>query len=485
MKSQKKLNVVLIVLVIVLISIISFVGVYHLEKNEMVSVLPNYILGTNISGYRKVTLEVINEEEENSSSETVILGEDEENNEVVENEVQEPEQNEEEVKKENTKNYKKSAEVLKARLKSLNVEDFNVSLDEATGKIEISLPENDQTDIILADIVQKGKFEITDTNTGEVLLNNDDVKSVDVGITNSYGYSIVVMNINFKLSATNKFKTITENYNTNAVIEVEANEVGNTETNTDENTVSNETSEENSTEETKTTEEVAKTIDLKIDDTNMLSTGFSEVVDNGVMPLTIGTSTDEDEIKESLYGGYNVAAIIENDPIPVDYEVTGNIYVQATINMSNINIIVYVLIAIAVVLSIFMIIKFKMKGLLGTILSVGYIAILLLAVRYANVTLSVEGILALGLSFIANWLFNYLLLNNLKNKNLTREERILKYKDTIKKYSLILVPLIIMSVVCCFINWDSIYSFGMVLFWGAIISIVYNLIIPNLLVRNK
>ena len=251
MKSQKKLNVVLIVLVIVLISIISFVGVYHLEKNEMVSVLPNYILGTNISGYRKVTLEVINEEEENSSSETVILGEDEENNEVVENEVQEPEQNEEEVKKENTKNYKKSAEVLKARLKSLNVEDFNVSLDEATGKIEISLPENDQTDIILADIVQKGKFEITDTNTGEVLLNNDDVKSVDVGITNSYGYSIVVMNINFKLSATNKFKTITENYNTNAVIEVEANEVGNTETNTDENTVSNETSEENSTEETK------------------------------------------------------------------------------------------------------------------------------------------------------------------------------------------------------------------------------------------
>ena len=74
MKAQKKLNVVLIVLVIILVSIISFVGVYHLEKNQMVSMLPSYISGTNISGYRKVVLE-LSDPEAQTESETVELGE--------------------------------------------------------------------------------------------------------------------------------------------------------------------------------------------------------------------------------------------------------------------------------------------------------------------------------------------------------------------------------------------------------------------------
>ena len=482
MNAQKKLNVVLVVLVIILISIVSFVGVYHLDKNQMTSMLPNYALGTNISGYRKVTLEVHEDEEENTGSEVVTLGED---NEEEENAVEEPEQEAEETQEEKTEKYKKSADVIKNRLKSLKVEDFNFSCDESTGKIELTLPENDQTDIILSDITQVGKFEIADTQTGEVLLTNEDVKSVDVELAESYGYSIVYMDINFKLASANKFKDITKEYNSNAVVEVEVNEVGeNTveDTAEDGNNAANETQEES---EEKTTEEVAKTVDLKIDDSTLLSTGFSEVVDNGVLRLTIGSSTDEEEIKNSLYGGYNVASIIENNPLEKEYEVTGNVYVQATIEAADINIVIGVLVLIAAIISVVMIVKYKMRGLLYTILSVGYVAILLLVVRYANVTLSMEGILAIGLSFIANSVFNFILLNNLKSKNLSKDERILRYFETMKKYSLIVIPLLVVAIVCCLVNWDAVYSFGMVMFWGIAVSLIYNLILPNLLVRNK
>ena len=497
MKAQKKLNIVLIVLIIILVSIISFVGIYRIEKNQMVNVIPSYKLGTNISGYRKVTLEVHEHSEENAS-ETVSLGDESENsvdnqeNVINENEVVE-EKTDETL---NSNNYRKSAEVLKKRLKSLKVEDYNVTLDESTGKIELSLPENDQTDIILSDLVSIGKFEVTDTNTGEVLLTNKDVKSVNVEVYSQYGYTVPYMNINFNLAGASKLKDISVEYNKNAVIETNttANETANdtvTETTNEvSNEVSNETGENVTQEGTDTSSEeenntVAKTVDIKVDDTTMLSTGFSEIIDNGSLQLTMQAASDEDTLKESLYGSYNIASIIENDPLPIEYEITENVYVQSAIQLSNIYAIMYVLIAIAVILSIFMIIKFKMKGLLMTILSIGFVAILLLVVRYTNVVLSLDGILAIGLTYIMNYCFNYILLNNIKNKDIRRDEKIEKYKKFMKQYGFTLVPLVILALICCFINWDTIYSFGMIMFWGILISILYNLTVTNLLVRNK
>lgn len=62
MKAQKKLNIVLIVLIITLISIISFIGIFYQNRNDMVDKIPEYTLGTDLLGYRKVILEVDNDE---------------------------------------------------------------------------------------------------------------------------------------------------------------------------------------------------------------------------------------------------------------------------------------------------------------------------------------------------------------------------------------------------------------------------------------
>ncbi len=498
MKAQKKLNIVLTVLVIILVSIISFVGVYHVEKNQMVNIIPSYKLGTNISGYRKITLEVEDKSEE-IDSETVTLGEENENtvsdenitlsNEIEENSVDDSS------KENNTDNYKKSAEIFKNRLKSLKVEDYSVAIDESTGKIELSIPENDQTDTILSDLVSIGKFEVTDTNTGEVLLTNSDVKNVSVDISSQYGYTVPYMNINFNLSGANKLKDISVEYNDNAVVEANTTENETTEETLNETTenTSNEVSEgisENVTSdetnaESEESNTVAKTVDIKIDDTTMLSTGFSEVVDNGTLQLTMQAASDSDALKQSLYGSYNVAAIIENDPLPIEYEITENVYVQAPIQIDNLYVVIAILIAIAIILSIVMIVKFKMKGLLMTILSIGYVAIHLLVIRYTNVVLTIDGILAIGLSYIINYCFAYMLLTKIKSKDLSRTEKIENYNKCMKKYIFILIPLTILALICCFTNWDTLYSYGMIMFWGILISLLYNLTVTNLLIRNK
>ena len=159
MKAQKKLSIVLILLLIILISIISFVGIFYQEKNQMVNVIPAYSLGTDLSGYRKILL-TVDEDDENNTEDILTYD-----------------------------NFVKSANVIKSRLKSMGIEDYTVRCDEATGQIEITIPENDQTEYILSDITQKGNFEIRNTETVEVLMNHDDIWSVNVEISTS-SYSV-------------------------------------------------------------------------------------------------------------------------------------------------------------------------------------------------------------------------------------------------------------------------------------------------------
>lgn len=487
MKAQKRLNVILVVLIIVLVSIISFVGIFYQSRNEMVSRIPEYKSGTNIKGHRIVTLEV--------SEDGTKSGEESTENKTTENEVAENEtSNNEESKntENNADNYKKSAEIIKKRLKNLKVEDYSVSLDENTGKIEIDLPENDQTDIILSDITQKGNFQIADSSTNEVLLSNSDIKSVDVGKQVNGSYTVVYMNINFNMQGAKKFKNVTVKYQNNVsenTIAAENTTEENT-TTTENSTEENSTSEENTAENTTSDESAdssneSRQVVLKIDDTTMMTTSFTEVIDNGTLSLTIGSSKDNDEIQTYVYGGDNLAAIIENEAMPLQYEIKGNTYVASEIGTSNIKIIVYVEIAIALVISLYLIIRYRVKGIMATILSVGYVAILLLAIRYANVVLSIEGILAIALSFVVNTVFNIMLLNRIKEKNMTAEEKRQKYNEALKRYSLSIIPIVIIAVVCCLVNWDAIYSFGMVMFWGIIISIIYNLTFTNVVVKNS
>lgn len=416
MKAQKKVNVVLIILVILLISIISFIGIFYQNKNKMANYIPDYTLGTDLSGYRKVVLTVDDSSEENTD----------------------------ELK--NYDNYVKSANIIDKRLHSMNVSDYTVRCDESTGQIELTLPENMQTDYILADITQKGKFEIKDENTDEVLMNNDDIKNVKIqSVQSTYSQAeTVYMDIHFDGQGSKKFKDITQNY---------------------QNVIANETATSNE-------------VSLNIDGTSMMTTTFSEVVDNGILSLSLGSATSNDELKTLMYQAESLAAILENGEMPLQYEVTGNLYVSASVEQSQINILIYIGIAIAIIMFVVAIVKYKGKGLAISLASIGLVAFYLLVLRYANVIMTLEGILAIGLVFIINYVFCIMFLNGLK-KNVEKS-----FTKTLQEFSTAMIPMLIFSVVCCFANWMPIFSFGMVLFWGLVISVIYNFVITQLLIKN-
>ena len=448
MKAQKKLNVVLIILVIILISIISFVGIFHQNKNKMTSYIPEYDLGTDLEGYRRVILTLDDSDEGNTDD----------------------------VKTHD--NYVKSANIIKKRLDSMKIIDYSVRCDESTGQIEMTLPENIQTDYILADITQKGKFEIIDTSNNEVLMNNDDIRSVDVTtVPSSYSDSTAAyMNINFNSQGSKKFKNITKTYQNVIENETVSNEAENIAENTSTNEATNST--ENETADDEEEEETSKGVSLKIDGTSMLTTTFTEVIDNGVMSLTLGSASNSSQLNILKYQAESLAAILENEVMPLQYTVTGNMYISSQIDNNDLNVLIYIGIALAVIIFIITIVKFKGKGLAVSIAQIGYIALYLLILRYTNVTMTLEGIFGIGLAFIINHVFSLIFLDNL-TKQVEKS-----FEKAITKFGLVMIPVLIFSVVCCFSGWLKVFSFGMVVFWGLITSILYSLLITKPLIKS-
>ena len=448
MKAQKKLNVVLIILVIILISIISFVGIFHQNKNKMTSYIPEYDLGTDLEGYRRVIL-TLDDSDEGNTDDVKTHG-----------------------------NYVKSANIIKKRLDSMKIIDYSVRCDESTGQIEMTLPENIQTDYILADITQKGKFEIIDTSNNEVLMNNDDIRSVDVtAVPSSYSDSTAAyMNINFNGQGSKKFKNITKTYQNVIENETVSNEVENIAENTSTNEATNST--ENETADDEEEEETSKEVSLKIDGTSMLTTTFTEVIDNGVMSLTLGSASNSSQLNILKYQAESLAAILENEVMPLQYTVTGNMYISSQIDNNDLNVLIYIGIALAVIIFIITIVKFKGKGLAVSIAQIGYIALYLLILRYTNVTMTLEGIFGIGLAFIINHVFSLIFLDNL-TKQVEKS-----FEKAITKFGLVMIPVLIFSVVCCFSGWLKVFSFGMVVFWGLITSILYSLLITKPLIKS-
>jgi hypothetical protein len=69
MKFEQKLKIIVLILIIVLVSLMSFGGLFIQNNGKMVNLLPNYIKGMDLKGYRYITLEVAEDEEHNHDNE--------------------------------------------------------------------------------------------------------------------------------------------------------------------------------------------------------------------------------------------------------------------------------------------------------------------------------------------------------------------------------------------------------------------------------
>ena len=130
------------------------------------------------------------------------------------------------------------------------------------------------------------------------------------------------------------------------------------------------------------------------------------------------------------------------------------------------------------IIAIGTIIKFKKSGLFTIISLIGYVATLLIALRYTNVVITISGILAIVLSIVIAYIY---IINTIKNSRKNKEEE----KNLLFKELSICIPSLIISIVFCFVKNLQLASFGMVMFWAILVMIIYNLAITKVLISNS
>lgn len=475
---MKKVKLLTITLIIVLVAMVAFVGVYVQKQNRMEDKVRDYSYSMDLKGTRNVTLKVSQENKtiiKDSNGDEVADSEDLTDEEIAQNGYTKEEipYNSEEAL--TVENYKKSKEILEKRLKAMNVQNYVIKLNEQTGDIILELAEDENTDSIISNVGTAGKFEIVDTQTNEVLMTNKDIKLANVmyGSGSSTGTTssgtTVYLNIEFTKEGKQKLEEISNKY------------IKSEDTGADENTTENETS-ENTTDET-TSE---KTITMKIDDEEIMSTSFDEPIRTGKLQLSVGrATTDQDTLQDSIAQASSMATVLDTGNLPLKYEVDGNEYVLSDITENQLQIVQYALIGIVAIGLIVLIIRYKSNGLLGAISYVGLAALFVLIIRYTNVVLSIEGIFAIAITLLLNYIFVNKLLAKLKQSEVKKENIKQAIKETYKEFFIKIIPICIMVITFCFIKWIPISSFGMVMFWGIALIAIYHISVTNSLLRIK
>lgn len=439
MKKNSGLKLAILIVSIILIILISFVGIYKLKNGAMSNIMPDYIVGKELNGTRLITFKVDESNKEDTSEST---------DENLEEKKESTPVNSKEVLTE--ENYQLAKDIIKKRLTQFNIINYDLRVDKSTGTIALEVGEDGTIDDVLSYLLAQGKFTIIDTETEEVLLDNSKIKEAKTMYYTGQTGTNVYLNIVFNDEGKAKLEEISKTYV------------------------------ETTDDEGKSTK---KTVTIKLDDETITTTYFGQTMSNGELPLTIGTeTTDSNTLKNYLVQSGQIAILLNNGVNPIVYNIETNEHVSPIITADILNKIIMVAIVILAIMILYLIIRYKSLGLLAGLALVGYIALYFIVVRFTDVVISLEAIAAIAISIILEFIFVNAVSKAIREKSVTADITI--KKELIKNIS-IQIPLYIMGIVFVFVEWETIKSFGIALFWGLIISLIYNFVITRLMFIQK
>ncbi len=461
----KGLKLTLYILIVVLISLISFFGIYVKDSSRISNIVNEYMLGSNLKGKAVMELKVDDTKNEVVYDENgqVVEEPDDENKDKYTT-VEEP-VNKEEVL--NVENFEKSKNIIEERFKFIKLPDYNIRLNKSNGTIIIEADEGYMQDVsTMTSII--GKLEAKDTDSDELLFNNSNIKSVNATYqTDMEGATTVYLDITFNNDSKSKIDELKNKY---TVVEEKNEET--------ENTVNNETSEDETQTETEEDKEDVKTITLNFDGSLLNEAEFGDIIiTNSTMRIPVANSSTNSSTINSYYNtAILIAHSINIGELPIVYTVEATEYFAANYG----NVIEYIIIGLIVavaVIYVYMIIKYKSKGVIGAISYTLWIALLLLAIRYTNIEITISSLL----SFIVLILINAYITNAVIDASMENTDYTAILKNSYKKIVNLLIISIIILVVFSFTTFGLINSIGLLMVWGVLISVLNSLITAMIL----
>lgn len=421
---MKKVRKLTIILAIVLLCLVSFMGIY-VEKNGVITnIVKDYDLGMDLGEHREVKI-------------TLAKGE--------------------EVTSEKVEQTKK---LLQKRLDAFGAKKYLIKANYITGEIILILEENEKTDRIATDVYDIATLKMVDSeDKTKVFMTNEDIEKVSVLYgTNEKNETQVYLNLEFTDEGAKIIEDLSSNeYKTIAKKEEEKSET-----------------EESENAETKTEETEVKQpkLALLISDSEMGSSSFDTPITTGSLQLSLGTAVNQQIFDDLQEKATAIANIVNNGPLPMKYEVSNNIYAHTEITNQVKNILLISIVTIILIAFVILIIKYKIPAVFSLIAYIGFIALYLLILNYANVEITLAGIAGIIVVLaIKYWLIN---------KSLAKND----IKEIYKEIAVKLVPAAIAILIFNFIQWTDIASFGMTMFWGIVLTAIYHVAVTKTLIEK-
>lgn len=454
MKKHTKTITIIIILVLALLMFASFFGVYKKNENgEKVNLLPNLKLGMEFGQTRTITANVSEQTTKTiyDAEGNIITPEDgvEYTEEAGYKTVETP-VNDASIK--TLENYRKTKDIIEKRLEGNNIADFNIELDEKTGQIKLQIPENESADEIEYLIKNTGSLILLDSETFEVVFDNSYFDKAEVMRSQGDIETGIFLQLSFNEEGTKRINELADIYKTT------------TEEQTDE------------TGETKQVEK-SKSVWVILNDSFLGATVLPNIVYDGKIILTFAASSDTKELNEAVKSASQQAVLLNSGTTPLQYEYSDEV-VETNITTQSILLYLPAIGMVFLLAYAYLIIKFKAKGFISIYFQVGYLAVLLLLLRLTSVTITMEGMAAIIISLILDYIFTYITLTNLN----TEVEGM--YKKSNLQFLFNSLPIYIIALVFTYGKLTYINSFGMTLFWGIIMVYLYNYVFTKFIYEN-
>lgn len=350
-------------------------------------------------------------------------------------------------------NYKISKNMIEGYLKAANISEYKIKENEKTGQIIVSVPEtkkianltsdpitDEKSDTQRAKSVESilsttGSFEVKDSITGKVYLTEKNIKEAKANIYQGYG---VILDIKLNDEGKKILSDVSRKY----------------------------------VQEEKDGKKYEKKATVTVAGMELVKATFAEPMDEGLMQINLGNGYGKN--KDVITAIYGEAKRLENalkvGKTPIKYNVEQKTSgIKENINYKNAKIILIAILAVMLILALSLVFKYGLKGLYAMLVNISFVVVLLLAIRYTDVVVTIPSLVAVVVAYILEYVILLKYLQNTKENDYEIADEVV---DTLK-YTFILI---ISSIILSFSHNILLSSFAMTLFIAIILLFTHNYI---------
>lgn len=350
-------------------------------------------------------------------------------------------------------NYKISKNMIEGYLKAANISEYKIKENEKTGQIIVSVPEtkkianltsdpitDEKSDTQRAKSVESilsttGSFEVKDSITGKVYLTEKHIKEAKANIYQGYG---VILDVKLNDEGKKILSDVSRKY----------------------------------VQEEKDGKKYEKKATVTVAGMELVKATFAEPMDEGLMQINLGNGYGKN--KDVITAIYGEAKRLENalkvGKTPIKYNVEQKTNgIKENINYKNAKIILIAILVVMLILALSLVFKYGLKGLYAMLVNISFFAVLVLAIRYTDVVVTIPSLVAVIVAYILEYVILLKYLQNTKENDYEIADEVV---DTLK-YTFILI---ISSITLSFSHNILLSSFAMTLFIAIILLFTHNYI---------